>query len=249
MAVLCCACNGDNNDEDLDSGSGNKHDVAVTGDTVEVGWTTATVLGYINLNQLPQSVTQKRMGIVYWEAESYTVKDMENIEYLSSYGHWEGTNCFFKKNCLSVELTRLLPSTSYSYRTFLISSDGTYYFGEEIKTFVTQEMKHNVVVSTDVTPQLVRGTLYRVNIAFKVDMSLYPKSEQSEIRSGIIFSTNRESIVDYMNNRENKSDLKIFDQHYVSGSYNELVYYDTKAYYTSFTCINGSYIFGEIKTI
>ena len=103
MAVLCCACNGDNNDEDLDSGSGNKHDVAVTGDTVEVGWTTATVLGYINLNQLPQSVTQKRMGIVYWEAESYTVKDMENIEYLSSYGHWEGTNCFFTKNCLSVE--------------------------------------------------------------------------------------------------------------------------------------------------
>ncbi len=157
--VFVACGGGDDDGVNINEGSDNKTDVAVTGAVYSKGLTHAAVYGYVNLDKLPTSVTKKRMGIEIWYDDS---RDPTKKE----------TNELTNTNRLDVSFNSLSPGTTYTYRTYVEAYNGTTYYGEK-KTFTTNDNFKNVVTTYDVKDV----NQFSATISYTVDINRFPEDK------------------------------------------------------------------------
>lgn len=188
MALFSCS-----SDDSKDDGSGNTSDVAVTGRVIETGMTYALAEGYVNLDKLTAGYESVEIGI--------SVKSSKNNrEQFYKTSGVEGRK-------ISVELTALTPSTSYTFRTY-VKVGGIYQYGEQ-KTFTTKEGKGVVTTGMAKDIALFSATL-------TADVNWDGLSEKENVYVVIGYSQNREDLTD--NESLINHDYSLNDYYFMQGT-------------------------------
>lgn len=166
LSVVSCS---NDNIENLDDGSSNTTNVAVTSNVSKLGITYAHIEGYVNLNLITASYTSQQVGI-----ELAMTEDFVNAKQAMS-KELEG-------NKLTVVIDTLSAQTKYYYRTFVKVNDLNYY-GEK-RSFTTKDFSN--ITSTGEASDM---TFTSAKIKCKGDASSIDKENNYAI--GIAYSTSK----------------------------------------------------------
>ena len=137
LSIVSCSSD---DDSDGDTGSGNTTDMAVTGAASNITTSSASIKGYINIDQAMAMLIQD-FGVEYSNNAEFATWGPNSAHYKEVPGY---TGREF-----SVELYGLQPSTTYYYRTYVHQISGMYYYGKT-QSFTTEDVNVTFTVN-DVT--------------------------------------------------------------------------------------------------
>ena len=208
-------------------GEGNdENEPTVTGDATDVTTTTATITAWAN-NILDNLSTDLEVGIIYTSegtpSKSNGKKQIVNTSDIASDGEY------------SVKLTGLLPSTTYSYRSYVYQSD-LYFYGK-VKSFTTKGQNENIV-----TGEVSNITCYSAKVAATVNID--SKTSYKSLKYGVCYgSTSALSV----------SNAKVVEgsSRNTDGSFSvtlRALAGSTIYYYRTYACVDGFYEYGEVRS-
>ena len=132
MSAAFYSC-GSDDEEVIDDGSTNTTDIAVTGKVTEFGVSYATVEGFLNLQLINVAYSEFTVGVEYSSEETFKLCKRDSTKEISG-------------NKITITVKDLLPNKKYYYRTY-VEVNGTFFYGKDIKSFITKGIDVNEIVS------------------------------------------------------------------------------------------------------
>ena len=170
MSVVFYSCGSD--DEELDDGSHNTVDVAVTSNVSKLGVTYVHIDGYVNLNLITASYTNQQIGV-----ELSMNEDFDNPK--------RAVSKSLEGNKLTVTIDTLSAQTKYYYRTYVKVNDLNYY-GEK-RSFITKDFS-NITSTGEVSSKTFTSAI----INCKADVASLDRDNNYAI--GVAYSTKKNQL-------------------------------------------------------
>lgn len=241
--LMIGACGDDPIEPSNGNGGGNEpsqkettREVAVTGGVYDLGTTCATLRGYANLNLLTgYTALEMRIGI---QCDADDGKELDKHDDNRAEG--------VTGNEFNVTLQNLRPNRAYQYRAF-VYVNGIYHYGET-KKFKTLGFTNFATAGNVTSPGITFA-----EVKLTLDKAKIPASEkeQERYKVGVAYATERSTLTTDANGwlSGRKLELSIQQMEYENGN---LVIKDllpqTTCYYCAFTCCQGEYALGEVKS-
>lgn len=219
------SCNEEDSNEEVNDGSENTIDVAVTSVVTEYGATYANIKGYVNLHLLTSNGTPA-VGI-----ELSIDDDLDETEIKMT-----KTTNELTKNSFTIDFLELASNTCYKYRTF-VSSGGMMHYGEYRK-FTTKDFTN--ITSTG--ESRVLGTAVSIESSLRTDLI----DAKEDLSIGVAYTLNASALHPAGEFETILSTLKEVKD----GRYNTILINllpETTYYYASYTKVGTEYKVGNMK--
>lgn len=219
------SCNEEDSNEEVNDGSENTIDVAVTSVVTEYGATYANIKGYVNLHLLISNGTPT-VGI-----ELSIDDDLDEAEIKMT-----KTTNELTKNSFTIDFFELTSNTCYKYRTF-VSSGGMMHYGEYRK-FTTKDFTN--ITSTG--ESRVLGTAVSIESSVRTDLI----DAKEDFSIGLAYTLNASALHPNGEFETSQSTFKeVKNGRYITTLINLLP--ETTYYYASFTKVGTNYKVGNVK--
>lgn len=229
LCVLLCACK--------EGGEEDNGNVAITGNSYNVGYTCASVRGFVYISRIPVKVTDYKYGVQWWPAEFGD--DASEAKSLEAEG--------LSSNIFTCTLTGLKPVSSYYYRTY-VKANGLSFYGD--KTLLQTGEFPNIATMEGAMDSRT-GSVTVIASVDTMMMSDYP-GDRSSYQAGFLYAENFEALSPDKDGSI-RSDVKKVT--FFSGSsmpYESYVYRvtltglsaDTQYYVCTYTACNDVYVCG-----
>ena len=214
------SCNEEDSNEEINDGSENTIDVAVTSVVTEYGATYANIKGYVNLHLLTSNGTPT-VGI-----ELSIDDDLDEAEIKMT-----KTTNELTKNSFTIDFFELTSNTCYKYRTFVSS-------GGMNRKFTTKDFTN--ITSTG--ENRVLGTAVSIESSLRTDLI----DAKEDLSIGVAYTLNASALHPNGEFETSQSTFKeVKNGRYITTLINLLP--ETTYYYASFTKVGTNYKVGNVK--